>query len=389
MGNLSELGKRLWIEMQVSTPPFVQRTLIPRLHTAKEFARVLARPYLTLYELQGQGQEGPLSVVYAGLGYARPMLESLLFVEAPQAREIGRLPPWRLHEVSRLPDSDLVIVEATKHLIDRLPRQQALVLPWWIDLILDVRGDWESLKQRFHRSVRGQDLRRVRKFGYEYDVSHRDEDFEAFYHKMYLPSMEARHGGLSAPLPQDEAYQYFRHGWLLMLRREGRYVAGCICYAQGDAVKFREIGVLDGDLQLMREGAQGAVYYAMVHWANQQGYAAVDFLGSWPYMSSGIFRYKRKWGSAVSLSPHEHKRIWIKIQRATPAVCRFLEHNPCVVIDAEGKLHGLIVTPDPDGVTAEMEAKWRSLYETPGLENLLIRSPLDLVEGPIRSNGRH
>jgi hypothetical protein len=196
---------------------------------------------------------------------------------------------------------------------------------------------------------------------------------------MYLPSVKARHGNLAIPSSFNETYQFFRHGLLLMIKRDGRYVSGCVCSAQQRAVKFVEVGVLDGDMQLMREGAQGAVYYALAHWANQQGYEFVDLLGAWPFISSGVFWYKRRWGATVSLSPDEHKRIWIGIKRNTPAVSRFLKSNPCVVVDGKGNLQGLIVTDDPDNVTPDMEATWNKMYATPGLCGFLNCSVSDLM----------
>ena len=388
MRKLAEFGHKLWIDLQLDAPPLVQRTMIPLLHQAKEVGRILVKPSLTLYQLQGYNEAGPLTVVYGGLGFARPMLESLLFTQAPTEQTIGSVPLWSLSQVAECLAGDLIIIEASNYLVDQLPRDHALVLPWWVDLVLDVQGEWEEVTQRFHGSVRGQDMRRVRKYGYEYEVSHRNEDFDLFYHKMYLPSMEARHGQLASPLPLAEAYQYFRRGWLFLIKRDGDYVAGCICFAQQGVVKFREIGVLNGDEQLMREGAQGAVYYAMVHWANKNSYNAVDFLGSWPYMSLGMFRYKRKWGSTVRLSALEHKRIWLKIQRFTPAVSEFLQKNPCIITAENGGLQGLIVTSDPHHITPGLRAEWRKLYETPGLENLLICTPENLVSLSTQLSGK-
>jgi hypothetical protein len=379
MSQLSKSTRWLWKEMQLGAPSHVQHAVMPSLHRAKEIVRILARPYLTLHELQGQGYNGPLTVTYAGLGYTKPMLESMLFEEVPVEREIARAPFWRLSDLLESSTADLVIVEASKHLVHKLSGRGAIVLPWWVQLELDVRGDWEDVVQRFHTTVRKQELRLVRKHGYEYVVSHSEKDLETFYHDMYLPSVKSRHGSLAIPSSFSETYQYFRHGLLLMIKRDGRYVSGCICFPQQRVVKFGEVGVLDSDMQLMREGAQGAVYYALAHWANQQGYETVDFLGSWPFISSGLFWYKRKWGARVSISPDEHKRIWIRIQRDTPAVFHFLHNNPCVIMNSKGGLSGLIVIDDPNEVRPKTEATWSKLYATPGLDNLAVCSIAGLM----------
>jgi hypothetical protein len=94
-----------------------------------------------------------------------------------------------------------------------------------------------------------------------------------------------------------------------------------------------------------------------------------------------VFLYKRKWGSAASISPEsKNKLIWIRIQRDTPAVLQFLKDNPCVIIDEEGGLRVLMVTDDPDSVTSEEENRWHAQYVTPGMRGLRIRSVRELLD---------
>ncbi len=374
----TELLHSWWIGLQVGAPPYVQRTLIAGFHKAKEILRLATHPYLTLYQVQGQGRGGPLTVTYGGLGYAKEMLLGMLFTDEPVEREIGRVPLWRLDRLPSRMTGDLAIVEASRHVIGKLDRYGALVLPWRLRLVLDVRGDWQEVMRRFHGTVRNQEIRRVRKYGYEYVISRDDQDFEMFYRDMYVPSMKTRHGDLAVVSPKEEVYQYFRRGWLFLIKRDDAYVAGCTCFARDKVLYFAEIGVRCGDKQLIQEGAEGAAYYAMVHWANQNGYEGVDFMGSWPFMSSGLFQYKRKWGAAVSVPPNEHKQIWIKLLRDTPAVAEFLKDNPCVIVDGRGDLQGLAVS-DGDGEAAE---QIRKQYTTPGLADLLILPLADFISKP-------
>lgn len=381
MSRLSELGHQWWIGLQLGAPPFVQRTVIPFLHQAKEIARLLAEPYMLLYELRGQNQAGPLTVTYGGLEYAKPLLKSLLFLEEPAEKEIGRVLVWRPDDLIDSTASDLTIIESSQYLIRKLPIQNAIILPFRVQFVLDVQGEWEEVEQRFRRDARRNDMRKAQKLNYEYEISHSKTDLEMFYHDMYLPTMQKRHGKLAALLPKREAYQLLRHGWLFLTKRDGVYVSGGLCHAQQGILGFKEMGVLNGDTQLMREGAVGAMNYLRIRWAHQEGYRGVNLGECWPYLS-GMFRSKRKWGAAVSIPSHEHKQIWIRIQRNTPAVSHFLKSNPCVIVNSGGELQGLIVTDDPDDVTPETEAMWHKLYATPGLSGLLVRSVTDLMERP-------
>jgi hypothetical protein len=378
MSKLAELSHKWWIEAQLSAPPLVQQMVIPRLHKAKEIVRLVKEPYLTLYQWQGQNEAGRLTVSYAGLGYAKSLLRQMLFPQGSSEKEVGRIPAWRLEGLANVAGSDMTIVEISKHLIRKLPHQKAIILPFRIRYTLDLRGEWLDIEERFHRNVR-RNARKAHGYeSYEYEISHRKEDLEMFYHTMYLPTVHARHGELADILPEREAYQLLRYGWLFLVKQEGDYVCGSLGYAKYGAVEFKEMGVRNGDMNLMRQGVVEAMNYLRIRWANQQGYQALSFGDSWPYLS-GIFQAKRKWGSAVSISTHEHKRIWLIVQRNTPAIVQFLQNNPCVICDEQGKLYGFIVTPYFDAVTPEMEMEWYKLYATPGFTGLLVCSPTDLA----------
>jgi hypothetical protein len=377
MSKLSELSRRLWIEAQLIAPSWSQRTVIDPLHQTRRILRLLSRPCLKVYQWQGQNQGGPLTVAIGGWGDAKPFLKSILFVGNPTEKEINRVPVWRLSRLADLP-GDLVIIEADKRLVRRLPRQRALIVPPRVQFMLDVQGDWQTVKLRTHRSVRRHDFRMIRKYGYEYEVSHSDQDFEKFYSEMYLPTMTDKHKELTSLVSLPEAYLYFRHGMLLLVKRDGVWVAGGVCQPQQGTVNFKLLGVKNADKQLIHEGAQAAIYYAGVHWANQEGFETINFEGCRSYVT-GLFQYKRKWGASISIPAHQYEQIWIKIQRLTPAVRQFLKDNPCIVSDEEETLHGLVITDDLDNVTPETEAKWHKQYMTPGLSGILVRSVADLT----------
>ncbi len=377
MGKLLEWSRRVWIEAQLVAPPSIQHTVVPRLHEAKD----LLRPYLPIYQWRGQGHGGPLVVTYAGHPrYTTRSLESLLFVERPEESQVDRIPFWKLSEPVGLEIGDITIVEAVERVIRTLPVPGAIVLPYLVQMTLDVQGDWQDVRQRICGKRRHDQERIMRKYGYSYQVSNSDKDFEMFYHQMYLPTTQKRHGELAGLSTIEEVYPYFRHGWLLLVKRNNAYVSGTLCVAHGDVVHTKLGGVLDGDHQLIKEGAQGAIYYAIIRWTNQQKkYKTVNLEACLPHLNNPVFRYKRSWGTSVSVAPHLSRQTWIKIRRNIPAVRQFLKGNPFITVDGKGRLQGLIVVDDPEKVSPETIAEWHNLYETPGLNSLIIRSIADIV----------
>ena len=378
INNLFKLAHKFWLELQLGSPLFIQNAFIPHLHLVKEILRLLANPYLTLYQWQELNEVDPLTVNYVGLGYAKTMLRERLFTNGSTEKEIGRIPFWQLEKLVNSPDSNITIIELSKHLIHRFPHQMALILPFRIQLTLDIRGEWSDVEKRFHRNVR-RNARKAREYGdYEFEVSYCEQDLEMFYHEMYLPTVYARHDKYAEILPKNRAYQLLRHGCLFLLKRDGVHVCGSLAYIKSSLVDFKEMGVFNGDLGLMKQGVVEAMNYLRIRWAHQLGYKMLSFGDNWPFLS-GVFQAKRKWGSRVSIPSYEHKRIWLRIQRNTPAVSEFLQNNPCVSSDEQGRLYGFIATSDFDTTTPEMKMGWCKLYATPGFTGLIVCSSQNLL----------
>lgn len=329
--------------------------------------------------MQGHRNGEALTVTYIGLEYAKSFLQTLLFSGKPTEHQLEPLPFWRPNQLVESCAGDIVIVEATKHLIDKLPGQNAVVLPPYVHHLIDVRGDWEDVRSRFHKSIRKNELRWVRKYGYEYDVSHAPEDFEKFYYEMYLPTMNDRHEKLSDPMSLQESFDYFQYGHLFRVRRDGEWVSGMVCHFQEKILIADILGVKDADETLIHQGATAATYYAAIEWANKNGYEAVNFLGTGPYLNEGRFQHKRKWGMAVNIPPHLHRRIWIRFQRITPAVAQFLTENPIIITDKKNQLYGLIFVDDSH-VSPEIKEELARHYMTPGLHALQIHSIREIFD---------
>jgi hypothetical protein len=253
-------------------------------------------------------------------------------------------------------------------------------LPVMMEMVLDVEREWQDIERGFHSSAQ-RELRNTHKSGYDYEVSRSGSDFEMFYHDMYVPSTETRHRDQAVIMPIQEAYQYFRHGALFLVTRDGKRVSGSVFHMGRDMVRFIIVGVMHGDQQLMKEGAVGALNCLRIQWANKEGYKAVDFGYCRPFVG-GLFRYKRKWGTAARAPSDLNQRIWIKLNHNTSAVYQFMKDNPCIFIGEEGQPHVLIVSDTTEAAEEENQAKLRKKFETPGLRGLLVRSMAELSGKP-------
>lgn len=372
-----------WGETQKRLPAWMQDSIVPHLDTAREYGILVLRPHLSACQLSGPGQGGPLTVTFATNGSDRRLklfLADLLFTAEPEERDLGNVPLWRLGQLINASPSDLTFIGAGKHLLQHLPFRKAILLPRSVGQALDVRGSWDDVVKRLHTTVRRNELRLVRKYEYEYELSHQEADFEMFFHQMYRPSMRARHGQQAHMIPYEKAYHTFKEGVLFLVKRQGVCVSSGLCdiTREPGAVHFLMEGVRQGDEQLLKEGAQSTLYYAVIHWANGHGYETVDFEATEPFLKKGILQHKRKWGLRVEVKLP--KRIWLKIHRATPAVAQFLEENPVIAIDKQDRLQGLFFAGNPEQVPAETRDAWAKLCDMPGMNGYQVRSLREFLD---------
>ena len=222
---MSATLRDLWYEGQWRLPKWMWRTL----NVAKELSVLVFRPYLNVLRWKGETKGGPITITYAINGadsILKWYLESLMFVEEPVEEKVGRVPFWQIGSLLSSSGSDLTFISANDYLIGRLPKRNAIVLPRFVNQALDVSGEWEAVVQRLHPKLRRHELRLVRKYGYDYEVSGKDEDFKMFFRDMYLPSMKSRHGHQALLSSYAKAYRNFKRGVLFLVKRDGAPVSG-------------------------------------------------------------------------------------------------------------------------------------------------------------------
>jgi hypothetical protein len=371
----NESLRNIWIKARLSAPPILRDNMMPLLNDMKEASRVLVSPLLPVCELEGNGAGGPLGVTLINVNIARPLLESVLFVDKPLEKRVTRVPFSHYRGLADWPSGDLIIVEATRYLVSLLPDKNAFVMPPFVYHIVDVSGDWEDIRSRFHSTILKKETALARKkYDCRCEASNSPEDFDEFYDRMYVPTMNDRHGDLSSPMSKDEAFQYFSHGFLLKSMRDGEWVSAVLSQLEHETIIGRVIGVRDSDPELIRTNVMYETFLDSMRWSNEHGYHYFNFLGSIPFIESGQFQHKRKWGGRISLPPSLQRRLWLRVRRTTPAVEAFLKENPFLVVEDRRSLKGMVFVDDVANIDEAQKESLVERYRTPGLTKLDVRS---------------
>lgn len=310
------------------------------------------RPFVTVLSTAGAGAP---SIGYAGVRHGTVWIADVL----EQRREAAGAPTTartvdtvRRSSVLRgpgLPDADLVAVGCAADQVARLPRRAALVLPFRMHMLVDLSGPEGAWRRGVSRRERQWFNSRSRDGRLGFDVAGDDDAFDAFYHRMHVPTMRLRHGDRARSEAAVSAYEnLFRSGVLGFATVDGERVAGVLCRRDGDLLTVRLLGVLDGAEERHADGGLKVLYHLLLDWADRAGFRAVDFGAVEPWLSQGIFQWKRRFGPRLGLAPNHSARlrVWWHVRRDTPAVRDYLVANPVYEITEDGALRAVYFHDD-------------------------------------------
>jgi hypothetical protein len=370
-----EFARAGWHTIQRWAPAWVESSLLPLLFQSKDLMRLLARPRLPTNEFFDSDSAGSPRAVGIGLS-SMATLHFEMLAQWPSERPSSDTPFWKLRAAGLRKSADLVAVEGPSALIKTLPRRNAFVLPRLVSHTLDVTGTWQDVCQRFHKSTRSNELRWVRKYGYRFEKTTELRHFEHFYENMYLPTMNGRHGSAGALAHKAKAHEFFKNGFLVRVFKGETWVAAALCEFRACGLRLCELGVLESNDELIKQGAMGAIYVGAIQEANALKCQKIDLTVTSSLLSNGTFQHKRRWGTTASLPISDQKRIWIQVARYTPAVHRLMVENPMITVDGKGELHALVAVESLDSWTCAEAAQWRKRFFMPGLNSIKIL-PLD------------
>ena len=239
---------------------------------------------------------------------------------------------------------------------------------------VDISSPWEEIVNQFSNKI-VRTPRRIRQYGLSYRITNNQADLDLFYQHMYLPHV--RKFGSSVVVDScDDMKSWFGQGFLLLVLEGGSPIAGGLCMAEttGQTLVFQKIGVLNGDHENLRKGAQAATYYFVLQHAKESGFRKVSFGYSPAFLNDGIFQHKAGWGAQAS--PYEKAKgsLLYFFPSDNPITLAFLAKNPVVVSAEDGTLQAVTGwTGSPEELTTAKTEIVRS-YPTLGIRRFIIHS---------------
>lgn len=325
--------------------------------TTASFARQLignaARPKCAAALMAGREKHSgePLRMVYIGAGRNREFLINRLFTESQIVRQQDGIHPltgrWWGQRAEN--DADLVIVDLDLPYSLLYLGWDALRAPQWVKQKLILPSSKQAFIDSLSRNVRRKVFRCIRKYRYSYDLLNSDDEFKAFYHNFYAPFVRARFNKEGVVVDEAFFLSECRLGSLLQLKCDGRPIGGALLQPVGTQLSSVWGGFSATEVAA---AASDVLDYFTIDYAYDRGFRVVDFGPSRPLLDDGVFRYKRKWGTAVYGSKLPTSDILIRPLNASAAMDSVMAHN-FWIIRYRGKLAGQLMV-DGQSMNTEM-----------------------------------
>ena len=309
-----------------------------------------------------------LTMIYAGREKNRPFLIELAFGSSYRENYIGKKWLWKIPDIARESNNDcsLMVMEVPKSFRILYGQRKCLYIPSWVSGEIDISSHTKS------DSVKT-DMRRIRKNNLHFEVTNGLSQFDDFYHNMHVPYIAKTFGNRAVIASYDFMRREFRkHGLyndLLLIKREEEYIAGILLGYTKNAVHLHSVGVRDGNLDYVKDGAIGALFYFPAVYSKEKGYSKVNFGLSRAFLKDGVLQFKKKRG--MQIVDASKIGFLIEVLSKTVGVKGFFLNNPFIYID-KMRFKAAIFVPSDQSFSREDFARIYKDYYLRGLSKLVI-----------------
>jgi len=259
---------------------------------------------------------------------------------------------------------DLTVVESNWFFSRFLGDNGFFVSPR-LDFVLDITESLEFIQKRIDEGKLRR-LRQVAEAGYTFEVTRDLAKLDAFYNELYLPHMLKRHVGCALPISLSECRELFSKGELLLIKSSDELVSGNLLVPHNCELHSPVVGVSDIEEHLTL--GSYAAYYFSILLGIERGFVRMDFGEAPPFMSDGLFQFKRGLGMWVRAARGDSAQVFgVRFSGLGESVRRFLSVNSFVFVDGEG-LSGVVFLERVDASSVKP-------FCVPGLSSLYIISP--------------
>ena len=288
--------------------------------------------------------ERQISIIYAGSEKHKVYFAKLVFDGRYSEISIGKW-LWNLISIikKRSQNCSLFILEVkvNKPLYTLFKNKNSFFIPFWIAGEVDISIDTELLvKSKSYKN----DLRKIRKQNFEFDVTNEEYQFDSFYYSMYLPYITKAHGDAAILMKYSEMKKQLKNCDLLLVKKEKEHIGGILIIYESNVPRLWSIGIKDGNSDYLKAGVSGALDYFSMIYLKQKGYKKMKFGLSRAFLKDGALQYKKSRGLQVVDSTKNG--FLLKPLSSSIATKEFFINNPFIYVDQDGLTGAIFLEND-------------------------------------------
>jgi len=315
-----------------------------------------------------------LAIIYAGREKDKNYLVKLAFDGTFEEKYMGKAWLWKLHEIAKgdSDDCSLMIVEVPRLFRTFLGKKKCFYVPSWVTGGIDISVDNPSLFKHRNTSLKS-DLSKIKRNEFQFEVTRNLSRLHDFYCNMYKPYITKAHGNSAVEMSFEHVKSKFTKSGmlndLLLIKQGDEYRAGVMLSYRREWARLWFLGVKDGNVDYVRDGAIGALFYFSVQYLSEKGVTKIDFGASRPFLKDGVLRFKRKWNQRIS---REKKIIFLfKPLSMTEGLKGFFLNNPFTYEDRAELNAAIFVGSDQSLSRNDFTRIYKNSYLN-GLSKLVI-----------------
>ena len=309
-----------------------------------------------------------LDILYGGTKENRYFLMRLAFNEPSAEIYIGKKWLWAAARILKKNGSSiaLTVIEVPQSFKKFFTHNNYFFVPNWVYGEVDISFDISIFME--NKSLNS-DVRRIRKNNLTYEISRDLDQFHNFYSKMYVPYITGAHGRESVILNYDSMKEEFMNGELLLVTKKGEHIGGMAIIYSNHKPRLWCLGIKDGNMDYVIDGAIGALFYFSVKYLKEKGFSTVNFDLSRSFLKGGVLQYKKKWGMKI-VNATLMGMIFRPLVK-TDGLKNFLINNPFICLRNK-EFYGAIFIEEDRLLTDEDFTEFYKMYYLEGLSRMLI-----------------
>ena len=302
------------------------------------FFFVLSHVTLKGYIINGKEKHSGknLRILFISTKTPSPHILNVIYVQKPEIEKTMRFKFLSIvKKINQIQSEiDAVFIKCDRFYSGFFEKQGFTIIPEWVRMTLDISEPFDSFITNLSRSAK-EDIRKIKKLGYTYEISEDINKLDLFYNKMYVPYVSWRFPETDICTNFYTMKNLFEQGnKLLFVKHEDEYIFGGLFLKTKDKITATYAGIMEGKFDHVKRGVIAASYYYLIQHSKENGAKLVDLGSCRPFVNDGLFSYKRKWGAKIGKSGNECSEIYsFKQYSNNKSLKSFLTNNPFIYLE--------------------------------------------------------